>query len=109
MLAAEDQTSTILKPRIVASGGDPHKIHAQDAPFTLDVNGLALLRAELEKRKPALVIIDPITAYMDSSIDFYRANETTEFLVSVEALAREFGCAILIVRHLKKSSADPTV
>ena len=106
MLSAEDSNSTILKPRIIACGGNPEKIHAQSSPFTLDVKGLSLLRAELEKRKPVLVIIDPITAYMGASLDMYRANDTTEFLVAVEALAREFDCAILIVRHLKKSSGD---
>lgn len=106
MLAAEDSNSTILKPRLIACGGNPEKVHAQNAPFTLDVKGLALLRAEMEKHQPVLVIVDPITAYMDSSVDMHRANDTTEFLVAVESLAREFDCAILIVRHLKKSSGD---
>jgi archaellum biogenesis ATPase FlaH len=109
ILAAEDSNASVQVPRIRRNGGDLTRIHAQATPFSLDPTGLALLRAELEKHHPALVIIDPITAYMSSSVDFHRVNDTTEFLVAVEALAREFNCAILIIRHLNKSSGNVAI
>jgi hypothetical protein len=109
MLSAEDDPRRVLRKRVRLAGGDLSRVHAQDTPFTLDAQGLALLRAELERHHPLLVIIDPITAYFDASVDFYRANDMTQFLAAIELLAREFDCAIVIVRHLKKSQNDAAV
>lgn len=109
MLSAEDDPRRVLRKRIRLAGGDLRRVHAQDSPFTLDTQGLALLRAEMEKHHPLLVIIDPITAYFDASVDFYRANDMTQFLAAIELLAREFDCAIVIVRHLKKSQNDAAI
>ena len=71
--------------------------------------GRGVEHAALEVRRPVLVVIDPITAYMGSDVDFHRVNDTTEFLVAIEALAREFDCAILIVRHLNKSGGNVAI
>ena len=106
IMAAEDPNASIQVPRIRVNGGDLSQVFAQEIPFTLDIQGLALLRATLEEHGPLLVVIDPITAYMGSDVDLHRANDTTEFLASVEALAREFNCAILIVRHLNKAPGN---
>ena len=67
---------------------------------------MTMLRQEIEAHRPALVVIDPIIAYMDSGIDGNSANDTMHFMVELDGIAREYDVSILIVRHLRKAKAD---
>lgn len=105
-MSAEDDASRVLKPRLIKAGADVSKVRYQEEPFTLDERGMALLRQELTANTPALVIIDPIIAFMKEGTDGNKANETMHFMVQLDQLARDFDTAILIVRHLRKARAD---
>ena len=105
-MSAEDDPSRVLKPRLVKAGADVSKVRYQEEPFTLDERGLSLLRQELSANTPALVVIDPIIAFMKEGADGNKATETMHFMVQIDLLAREFDTAILIVRHLRKARAD---
>ncbi|MFX0542650.1 bifunctional DNA primase/polymerase [Roseovarius sp. S4756] len=105
-MSAEDDASRVLKPRLMKAEADVSKIRYQEEPFTLDERGMALLRQELTANTPALVIIDPIIAFMKEGTDGNKANETMHFMVQLDQLARDFDTAILIVRHLRKARAD---
>ncbi|PYC46595.1 hypothetical protein DI396_14965 [Litorivita pollutaquae] len=105
-MSAEDDPSRVLKPRLMKAGADVSKVRYQEEPFTLDERGLALLRQELSANTPALVVIDPIIAFMKDGADGNKATETMHFMVQIDQLAREFDTAILIVRHLRKARAD---
>ncbi|WP_417819072.1 AAA family ATPase [Tritonibacter scottomollicae] len=105
-MSAEDDPSRVLKPRLMQAGADVSKVRFQQEPFSLDERGLALLRQELSANTPALVVIDPIIAFMKEGADGNKATETMHFMVQIDQLAREFDTAILIVRHLRKARAD---
>lgn len=105
-MSAEDDPSRVLKPRLMKAGADVSKVRYQEEPFTLDERGLTLLRLELAATTPALVVIDPIIAFMKEGTDGNKATETMHFMVQIDQLAREFDTAILIVRHLRKARAD---
>ncbi len=105
-MSAEDDPSRVLKPRLMKAGADVSKVRYQEEPFTLDERGLTLLRLELAANTPALVVIDPIIAFMKEGTDGNKATETMHFMVQIDQLAREFDTAILIVRHLRKARAD---
>jgi len=105
ILSAEDDPARVLKPRLLANGADTNRIRFQKRPFTLDTHGLQLLRAEIERHRPLVVVIDPLIAYM-ANTDLHKANETMRFMVDLDQIAREFDAAILVVRHLRKSEAD---
>lgn len=105
-MSAEDDPSRVLKPRLMQAGADVSKVRYQEEPFTLDERGLTLLRLELAANTPALVVIDPIIAFMKEGADGNKATETMHFMVQIDQLAREFDTAILIVRHLRKARAD---
>jgi AAA domain-containing protein/bifunctional DNA primase/polymerase-like protein/primase-like protein len=108
VLSAEDDPARVLKPRFLVHGADLERIRFQQKPFTLDGNGLGLLRSEIEAHQPRLVIIDPLIAYMDASVDLHRANDTMQFMNELDQLARSFDTTMLIVRHLRKGdSGDP--
>lgn len=105
-MSAEDDPSRVLKPRLMKAGADVSKVRYQEEPFTLDERGLNLLRLELAANTPALLVIDPIIAFMKEGSDGNKATETMHFMVQIDQLAREFDTAILIVRHLRKARAD---
>ena len=105
VLSAEDDPARVLKPRFMVHGADLEQIRFQQKPFTLDGNGLELLRSEIEAHSPRLVIIDPLIAYMDASVDLHRANDTMQFMNELDQLARDFDTTMLIVRHLRKGDS----
>lgn len=106
ILSAEDDPARALKPRLLKCGADVSRIRFQNTPFTLDENGLALLRQECELNGPLLIIIDPVIAYMAEDVDGNSANDTMRFIVKLDYLAREFDCCILLVRHFRKAKSD---
>lgn len=63
----------------------------------------------MEKHRPALVTIDPIVAYVGTGTDTHRANQVRSILAPLAVLATEFGCAVLVVRHLSKGSAARSI
>ena len=105
-MSAEDDPSRVLKPRLIKAEADVSNVRYQEEPFSLDERGLDLLRQELSANTPALVVIDPIIAFMKEGADGNKATETMHFMVQIDQLAREFDTAILIVRHLRKARAD---
>ncbi|MBW3096242.1 bifunctional DNA primase/polymerase [Pseudohoeflea coraliihabitans] len=105
-LSAEDDPARVLKPRLVENGADVSKVRYQEQVFSLDANGMMMLRQEIETHRPALVVIDPIIAYMDAGVDGNKANDTMRFMVELDLIAREYDVSILIVRHLRKARAD---
>lgn len=109
ILAAEDEADCILQPRLKAQRADLSRIRFMTEHFILDDAGVELLRAELTAHPAELVIIDPITAFLAGKVDMYRANEVRMFLIPLMKLAQELGIAILIVRHLRKASADQAI
>ncbi len=66
ILSAEDDPARVLKPRLIANGADlSHgRVWFAQELFTLDESGLDLLRQKIAEVKPALVVIDPLVAYM---------------------------------------------
>lgn len=106
VLSAEDDPARALKPRMIRYGADVSRIRFQNAPFTLNDSGMALLRQECEQHRPLLIIIDPVIAYMAEDVDGNSANDTMRFIVKLDYLAREFNSCILLVRHFRKAKSD---
>lgn len=105
ILSAEDDPARILKPRLIANGANikPGHIRFAKELFSLDENGVALLRAEVAMFRPDLVVIDPIIAFMAAGAELNNATDMTRFLSAIDKVAREYDCTILIIRHLRKS------
>jgi putative DNA primase/helicase len=108
LFASEDSAKFTIRPRIDRSGGDPTRIHlvtglfgesGEDIGFTLE--HVDALRDKLRELHPALVILDPIQAYL-GKIDMHRANETRPLMSALGKTAEEFMSCILCVRHPAK-------
>lgn len=110
LLSAEDGVADTLRPRLDALGGDPARVTVlravQDAAgerhFSLTTDLLALESAVVT-RAAALVIIDPLSAYLGAR-DSHKDAEVRSLLAPVAALAERRGVGVLGVMHTGKDS-----
>lgn len=115
LLTAEDDIENTIRPRLDAAGGDPSRVFVitmardrlngrQIERFPSIVRDIELLAAELRKRPQCkLVIVDPISAYLDGT-DSHKNAEVRGALAPLAALARKHNVAIICVTHLNKST-----
>lgn len=103
LLSGEDGLSDTIAPRLMSFGADGHRISALAEHLTLDPNGIEDLEATIEANNATLVIIDPVQLYMGGAVDINRANEVRQFMEGLHIVAERTGCAIVIVRHMRKA------
>lgn len=119
-LSAEDGLADTLRPRLDAAGADPARVFALTGWQGKDEQGrergggvtlqdLDVIAAALAAYRPALVVIDPLQAYMGAGVDIHRANEVRGVLSGLAALAEQYGCAVVLVRHLAKAASDRAI
>jgi RecA-family ATPase len=119
-LSAEDGLTDTLRPRLDKAGTDLNRIYALTGTEEIDETGklksgnvslkdLDVIEAALQQIKPALVVVDPLQAYLGAKVDIYRANEVRPILVGLAALTEKYKCAVLYIRHLGKSQQDRVV
>ena len=116
IFTAEDALDDTVKPRLELLGADQTKINAVgarteeteegDQYLSLDPDGLAVLDNTLRHYKPALVIIDPLVAYLGPDLDMHRANETRRVFTALGNISTSNKCAMMLIRHTKKSAKD---
>ena len=94
LLTAEDGAADTIRPRLDAAGADVDKVHAITTPLAFDKAGATTLRREIEQLRPALVIIDPIVAYLPDRTDMNSASAVRPILARLAKVAEETGVAI---------------
>lgn len=115
-LSAEDDPADTIRPRLEASGADLSRVFILDAviesyqadgdkvvrAFNLakDMERLSVLLAEIGD--VALIVIDPITAYLGET-DSHKNAEIRALLSPLSDLAAKHGTAVVCVSHLNKS------
>lgn len=106
-LSAEEDLSRVLKPRLLDAGADCGLVYAIGEPFTFDDRGILNLREQIVTHAPALVVIDPIFAYLSG--DANRGNDARRLTNDLKQAAEMFQVAMLMVRHIGKSKGfgDP--
>lgn len=107
--SAEDGLGDTIRPRLDTMGADVSRVFAIDGALTLDEGGFGLLEGYIERVRPALLIIDPLVAYLGADVDIHRANETRAVMAQMARLAEKFDVAILAVRHLTKGGMSKPI
>jgi AAA domain len=115
ILAAEDSVEHTIVPRLIAAGADLERVHFVRAAVTNAGNGrrtfnfqadLVKLKALIKDiRDVALVIIDPVTAYM-GKIDSHKNTEVRGVLAPLGDLAQECNVAIASITHFTKRTGS---
>lgn len=116
LLTAEDGLADTIRPRLEKLDGDPARVTAfdclegkQGAERTITLADLDALRSELRRLAPSLVVFDPLQAFLGPNVNMNAANEVRPLMQALGRLAEELDCAVLCVRHLRKSAADHAV
>jgi putative DNA primase/helicase len=115
ILSAEDDPEDTIRPRLEAAGAnldkvfilDAIRVDRQDGPgkrgfdLTMDIAKMGALLHVLNDA--ALVIIDPITAYLGDA-DSHKNAEVRALLAPLSEMAAAQRVAVIAVSHLTKSS-----
>ncbi len=117
LLSAEDGIGDTIRPRLDAAGGDTTRVHVLDAvedpdgtsrPPSLpgDMAALAVAVAQVDA---ALVVIDPLMAFLHAAVNSYRDQDVRRALHPLKVLAEKHRAAVLLIRHLNKSGGGTAV
>ncbi len=103
---AEDGIADTIKPRLEPMQPDFSKIYIIDESN----EGLSLSDDRIEFYmsiyRPALMIFDPLQAYLGADVDMHRANEVRPILSKIGHLAERYECAIVFVMHNSKMGSN---
>ncbi|MEP3298974.1 MAG: AAA family ATPase [Pseudoruegeria sp.] len=105
-ISAEDDPSYTTRPRIDAMGGDPEKIRVLNGRLAFNDEGLEVLREELDEFEPDLIIIDPWVSFIPPETSVKDSVSVRALIDKVESVAKDYGCAIVLIRHLTKMKQD---
>ena len=118
LLSAEDDPADTIKPRLEAMGADCTRIHIMEAVQEIDTEGestqhifsfkrdiKALEDLLLSLPNCRLVIIDPVSAYLDGT-DSNKNSDIRGLFTPLTELASRYKIAIVLISHLNKNSGE---
>ena len=112
VLNGEDGIDDTIRPRLKTLGADLNRVfvlHSGDEPFAPTLRlpeHLALLDDALTRAQARLVVIDPIVAFLDPRMHNGNDASIRRALTPLAQLAHRRQVAVLMVRHLNKSSGQ---
>lgn len=116
IMSAEDDLFDTIRPRLDAAGGDPRRVFsvgalaAEVGPGQLFAipSHLPVLEDVIPRLAIALVIIDPLVAFLARRLSVHNDQDMRRVGVALKDLAERTGVAIVAVRHLNKTpGANP--
>jgi hypothetical protein len=100
----EEGLATALRPRLNSAGADASRVFVYKDPpsFPSDYKWLT---NEIRETGTAIVVIDPIDAYLDFGDrgDSHRNGDVRARLRDMSVVAEQTGATIIMVRHFRKS------
>jgi putative DNA primase/helicase len=114
ILSCEDDIGDTIRPRLEAVGADLEKVHVIEAirteqggrrGFSIKRDMLGLAKALTEIGDVVLVVIDPITAYLDGA-DTHNTGDVRAALAPLQDMAAQHRVAVVAVSHLNKNSGN---
>ncbi len=103
---AEDGIADTIKPRL-----EPMQPNFKNIMFIDETEKtLSLSDNRLEKivarYRPALIIFDPLQAYLGAKIDMHRANEVRPIMARIGHIAEQYNAAVIFIMHNSKMSQN---
>lgn len=103
---AEDGIADTIKPRLEPMRPNFENIYI----YNEESESLSLSSDRVEKimqdLHPALMIFDPLQAYLGADVDMHRANEVRPVLGRIGHLAEKYNCAVVFIMHNSKMSQN---
>lgn len=100
--SGEDAIDHTLVPRLYAADADLDRIEFVPTLLTLPED-VDRLRATVEEHDVRLVVVDPLSAHLDSAVDSHRDASIRRALSPLAELAHSTGAAVVAVAHLNKA------
>jgi hypothetical protein len=116
LLSAEDDAARTIRPRLEAAGADLTRVRiveavregAAERPPVLPLD-LPHLQRLVEEARAALVIVDPLSAYLGGQYDAHRDHDVRRALFEMARFATATDVCLLVVRHLNKLTGGPAL
>ena len=107
--SSEDDADDTIVPRFIKAGGDPNRLlFISEQEKFLTFSDKRLLEA-LRETQARLLILDPLSAYVGEKTQINSANEVRAQFRPLIEIAKELGCAILIIHHQNKQQGQKAV
>jgi hypothetical protein len=114
IMSLEDHRASVIRPRLEAAGADLCLVSFLDIEDTAteDVLSLTLpdhfdlLADAVWTLRPALVVLDPISAVLSGSVDTHKDSPSRAVLAPIHKLAEQASCAVVIVMHTNKGAGN---
>lgn len=100
----ENSAGSVTKPRLTDNGFTDFsgRYHVVQQPFSIDdEEALDVIYEWCEQIKPSLLVFDTLNMYIGKA-DTHKASEVAQAFGIFMQLARDFNCAVLVLRHLTK-------
>jgi len=106
-LNGEDGDADTLAPRLQALGADLNRVFVSETdsdalPLRLP-SQIAALDQQLKTTAAKLVVIDPVAAFLDPSVQTFSDASVRQALTPLARLAAKHQCVMLLIRHLNKT------
>ena len=116
LMGAEDGLADTVRPRLDAAGADVYRVYALPTVGTAGnehppsiPDDIPEIEAELRAKDALMLVVDPLMAFLGSDVNSYRDQDVRRALAPLAAMADRLGVAVLVVRHLNKSSGGPAI
>jgi len=108
LIAAEDDPEQTIKPRLEGNNADFSKVISFIEPMKFSLDSVRTLERELDKNPDIkLIVLDPLTAFLGTKIDYFKDPDVRLRLIPLKQLAEERKISILGVVHFnKKEDSD---
>jgi len=117
LLSAEDAIGDTIRPRLEAAGANLDLVHVFE--HVLDAEGVprspsipmdvAHIEEMVTRVGADLVVIDPLMAYLGAGVDSHRDQDVRRAMHALADMANRTGAAVLILRHLTKTSGGSAI
>ena len=100
---AEDGIADTIKPRLEPMNRDFNNIIViNESREQLTLSNYSEIEKAMQGFNPALMIFDPLQAYLGADVDMHRANEVRPVLARIGQLAEKYRCAVIFIMHNSK-------
>lgn len=107
--STEDDADDTIVPRFISASGNTEKLlFINEKEHYLSFSDERLLEA-IRATKAKLIILDPLSAYIGESTSINSANEVRSQFSPLIDIAKEQGCAIVIIHHMNKAMGQKAV
>lgn len=104
IMNGEDGAEDTIAWRLYNQGADPTRIWVTDQALAIDLGAAREMRSHIIEKNIGFLVIDPIQAWVGAGMDMNRANETRAWGEMLRSIAVDTGCAVMFVRHRRKTA-----